>query len=326
MAPSDSAATLVFPRVIAGIDFGPASLAAARWAFSHVARGAHAILSHIATPVEGVDDASDSEASNSSALRSVQRLAPALSGGLGGFAATLRVASARTVVRLGRPSHWLGALASDAEASLVVLGRRSDANRRRIGDPNVIERVTRRTNASVLVVPEGTDIEPRYVVAAVDHSASAERVIAAASAVANARGYAVIILHVLPRPTEAYARVAGSRRRGRRLVATRGDGTDTASISVETVPLHQAPGWMMDLVRRNPSVIDGRIVIAAGDPAHEIISAACAHGGSMIVVGKRGEDESPIGSIGSVARELLTTAPVPVMAVDALTDPTREVA
>jgi nucleotide-binding universal stress UspA family protein len=52
-----------------------------------------------------------------------------------------------------------------------------------------------------------------------------------------------------------------------------------------------------------------------GDPAREIASVALEYGSALVVVGKRGADGAPLGSIGSVARELLTRAPVPVLAV-----------
>jgi nucleotide-binding universal stress UspA family protein len=54
-----------------------------------------------------------------------------------------------------------------------------------------------------------------------------------------------------------------------------------------------------------------------GDPAREIASLALEYGSALVVVGKRGADGVPLGSIGSVARELLTRAPVPVLAVSA---------
>jgi nucleotide-binding universal stress UspA family protein len=37
----------------------------------------------------------------------------------------------------------------------------------------------------------------------------------------------------------------------------------------------------------------------------------------LVVVGMRGADGAPSGSVGSVARELLTRGPLPVLAVNA---------
>lgn len=305
--PPDSAVLPLFPHVVAGIDFGPASLAAARWAFAHIARDAHALLSHVAA---ASDDDRDGDG-DSPLTRSVQELAPALSGGLGGFAATLPVASARSVVRFGRPSHWLRTLADGTEASLIVLGRRSNANRRRVGEPNVIERVTRRTSATVLVVPEGAQPMLRYIVAAIDRSPMGTRVLAIATALSKQFGYGVIVLHVVPPPTGGYARIVGNKRRAH----TPNDGGENRITSPDVLTRH-VPRWLADRARHDPTRDEPHVRIAIGDPAREIMATARDLGAAMVIVGKRGDDDAPIGSVGSVARELLASAPVPVLAVD----------
>ncbi len=307
-----------FPRVMAGIDFGPASLAAARWAFSHVARDAHAVLAHVAASGEdahaGDGDGDDDGASLP--MRPVKELTPALAGGLGGFAATLRVASARTVVRVGRPSYWLSALSSGVEASLVVLGRRSDANRRRLGEPNVIERVTRRTEAAVLVVPEGFHAPPRYILAAIDRGSIGADVVATATALAELYGYTVVVLHVVTPLAGEYARAIGGARRGR--VSSEPVVSDLA---VADAPGRPAPSWLEEFAPLEPTIREHASTIAHGDPARAIMTEAHRLGAAMVVVGKRGEDQSPIGSLGSVARELLASASVPVLAVDSRPEP-----
>src|SRR5690242_1740713 len=92
----------VFSRVVFGVDFGSPSLAAARWAAQHIVPNAEAVVSHVAAPdvVAIPEEGIDEEAA-------ARRLMPALAGGLGGFAATLDAKLVRTIVRIGRPSHWL---------------------------------------------------------------------------------------------------------------------------------------------------------------------------------------------------------------------------
>lgn len=254
-----------FERVVAGIDFSPASLAGCRWALAHVARGADVLFAHV----------------------SLTDAAASLSGGLDGFAATLDVARAHTAVRAGRPSAWLGMLAEEFEASLIVVGRRQDANRKRIGEANVVARLARRTRASVLVVPEGVVTAPSCVVAAIDDGPGSGEVIHRAASLADGMGHALIVLHVLQPMTGAYDRVVSTRR---------DDITMAARAAVESV--------------------HGRLTLAMGDPAREIVAAGAARGGGLLVVGKRGADESPVGSLGSVARELMAKSPLPVLAVD----------
>ena len=202
-----SAETL-FPRILLGIDFGSASLAAARWATTYVASGAHAIVSHV-VPLPAMLPGDDTKTSRAASLR---QMAPALAGGLGGFAATLNAETVRTVVRFGRPSHWLSMIANAADASLSVLGRRGDANRTRIGEPNVIERLARRTSASVLVVPEGTVDAPRHILAAVDESDLAPHVVRVARSLARLHDVPLTVLHVLSPVTGTYDRVIRSAR------------------------------------------------------------------------------------------------------------------
>ncbi len=247
--PTRDAPPHVFARILAAIDFSSASLAATRWATAHVARQSRAVLAHIIAAPRSLRGDGHLDRTE---LRERLAEVPALRGGLGGFAATLELAAARLVVRLGRASHWLSLIAAESEASLLVLGRRVDSNRRGVGEANVLERSARRTNASVLVVPEGATAPPRHVVAAIDHSPISSRVLDVAGAIARLSACDLSVIHV--------------------------DGP--------------------------------------GHPAREIMDAVRDLDAPLIVAGKRGDDGAPVGSIGSVARGLLSRAPVPVLAID----------
>ena len=285
-AATTGVAPVPYPRVIVGIDFSPASLAGCRWALTFVARGVDALFAHV-VPFEHPSCFGSDDAPAPSRLDSLQHIAPALSGGLGGFAATLGIASARTAVRAGRPSVRLGKLAEEFAASLIVVGRRLDANRKRIGEANVVARLTRRARVPVLVVPEGVVAAPRCIVAAIDEGLGSVTVLRAAATVAATLNLPLIALHVLQPATGAYDRVVNARRRT--IAPSAGDAPESAA---------------------------GQLTLAVGDPAREIVAASMAHGGGLLVVGKRGADGSPVGSLGSVARELLAKSPLPVLAID----------
>lgn len=276
-----------FPRVIAAIDFSAASLGAARWGIANVAARAEAIVCHV---VPSVDSSSGHEVGHLEAGRRHGETT-ALLGGLGGFGATLDAASVRSVVRSGRASDWLTELATEWCAELLILGRRSDAIRRGIGEPNVLERSTRRTEASVLVVPQGTTEPPRHIVAAIDRSVVAHRVLAHARALAQQHACELTLVHVVCPTTEAYDRVRRTSR-GRAAAPSRLQAPHVA-MPIEASDLH----------------------LLTGDPAREIILHAEQHAPALIVVGKRGADGAPPESIGSVARELLTRASSPVLAI-----------
>jgi nucleotide-binding universal stress UspA family protein len=300
----------LFSRIVLGVDFGSASLAAARWATTHVAIRAHALLSHVVPIPDHARGCDDEDVACDASLR---QMTPALTGGLGGFAATLDVASARSILRMGSPSRWLSAIANDAQASLVVLGRRADASRVRVGEPNVIERASRRTSASVLVVPEGSMHSPARVLAAVDESAFAPKVLAIARRLALIHEAPLIVLHVLSPAIGAYERVIRTAQhllgRGRRL------RSEERPVAANALPACTAR-WLVEVGHSHVVPGRDRTEIAMGDPAREIAATAAADEGTLIVVGMRGADNAPQGSIGSVARELLTRAPVPVLAVN----------
>jgi nucleotide-binding universal stress UspA family protein len=293
----------IFSRVVFGIDFGSASLAAARWAAQNLVPRADAVLSHVASP----DVLATSEEGLDHQI-AVRRLMPALAGGLGGFAATLDANVVRTVVRIGRPSYWLAAIAGGVEASLIVLGRRADANRKSVGEPNVIERLSRRAPCSVLVVPEGFADAPQSIIAAVDGSRLASRVVRVARRLARAHELPLTLLHVLSPATGSSVR--GTRRVGtgqRPVWVSPGEEPSMASM--------EASAWLDELTRSPDSIARERAEIAVGDAPREIVSTSIASGTSLIVAGMRGADGAVVGSIGSVVRELLTRAPVPVLAV-----------
>lgn len=310
---SPEPANPVFSRVLLAIDFGSASLGAARWATTYVARAADAVLTHV---VPSTDSSLCTDGTPAGKQVSLRRMTPALVGGLGGFAATLGVAGYRSIVRVGPPSRCLAGIASETGSSLVVLGRRSDANRTGIGEPNVIERIARRTTSSVLVIPEGTTSAPDRIVVAVDESDFASHALDIASRLARMHEIPLTVLHVLPPTVGAYDRVIRSTKR-----IAAGARSRVANAQPRTaVPPSLASStarWLVQLGRAHNVLGRDATEVAVGDPVREIARTAIEQGPSLVVVGMRGADEAPRGSVGSVARELITRGPIPVLVVNA---------
>lgn len=308
-APVSSDGRPTFARMLLGIDFGTASLAAARWAVANVAPRSEAILAHVMPHA----DLDGHEEDGTPGVQTLRELRPGIAGGLGGFAATLGASSVRSVLRSGSPSHWLSTIANEAEASLVVLGRRSDANRTRVGEPNVIERVARRTSASVLVVPERTAESVARVVAAVDDSPFAPRVLAAAARLARMHELALSIVHVLSPVMGTYARV------GRPSRGSSSEDADFPAPASHAAPLRlpiRVGRWLVELASAHRALSRDRMEVTIGDPARELTRAAMPNEQTVVVVGMRGADGALLGSVGSVARELLTRGTMPVLAVN----------
>ena len=295
----------LFSSMLLAIDFTPPSLAAARWAVGNIAAGAEPILAHV-IPFAG-------PGAGTPAAENMQAREAALAGSLRGFAATLRggLSAARIVLHVGRASQGLSDAAVETGAPLIVLGRRGNANRRRVGEPNVTERVVRGTGASVLVVPEDVVEPPRHVIAAVDDGPFVAAVLGAASRVAALHGCQLTLVHVLSPVAGAYDRLI---RAAQHLVARgRRHRRPTAPVTPGVLPKQSSPRLIA--MARSAVANGGTLDVSVGDAAREIAAAAASRQSPLLVVGLRGADGAPVGSIGSVARELLARASVPVLAI-----------
>ena len=71
-------------------------------------------------------------------------------------------------------------------------------------------------------------------------------------------------------------------------------------------------GESPEIVRRS------RIEVAVGDAAREVAKVASEVEAPLVVVGMRGSDHAPPGSVGSTARELMTRAPFPVLVANSI--------
>ena len=130
----------------------------------------------------------------------------------------------------------------------------------------------------------------------------------AALCLARARGATLTLLHVLPPSHGSYDRLVRTRRHDAEYAPDAEPLVDSATRDAAYARL----AW---LARAAEPEVACRVSVAVGDAAREIIELARRSGSSVVVVGKRGEDEAPAGSLGSVARELLTRCPSPVIAV-----------
>ncbi|AHG93199.1 UspA domain-containing protein (plasmid) [Gemmatirosa kalamazoonensis] len=281
-------------RIVVGVDFSPASLNAGRWAVRQLAPASTALFTHVVPWPDG-PPSHDGETVRGvrEAERPYRQMRPALLGGLAGFAASLRLARTRSVVRLGRPSAWLATLAESEHADLLVLGRRKDAARHRIGEPNVIERVARRAPCAVLVVPEETTAPVEHVIAAVDASPAAEQVVARALRVARVHRAALTLVHVLSPWTGSYDRLLAPRRDG----VGRAERVPASEVAHRDA-MYARLAW---LARDAGPEVACRVSVPGGDAGREIIDLVRRSGPSVVVVGKRGADADHPGR-GTMAR------------------------
>jgi nucleotide-binding universal stress UspA family protein len=124
---------------------------------------------------------------------------------------------------------------------------------------------------------------------------------------------ALSIVHVLSPVVGTYARAGRPSR-----------ASDTGDANLPAPSPHAAPlrlpirvgRWLVELASAHRALSRDRMEVTIGDPARELARAATPNDQTLVVVGMRGADRAPVGSVGSVARELLTRGTMPVLAVN----------
>jgi nucleotide-binding universal stress UspA family protein len=267
--------------VVIGVDFGSASLAAARWTAHHLVPEAELVLVHVVEVpkvpayLRGLAFAADRVTNRATAMMRVALTA------LGDALGSVRCA---IEVRSGRPAEQLHAVAEEHEADLLVLGRSGKHARgvKQLG--STVERVLRRSAIPVLVAGGALAAAPRRILAAVDEGELARDVLEWARRMAARaepeRSGAVTALHVT---SDALSEYLGAR------------GGDAAAVT-----------WLK--ARVSDCSLDAattEIAVAPGDPRRQILVAADAFDSDLIVVGRRGADGAAGTEIGGVARAAL---------------------
>jgi nucleotide-binding universal stress UspA family protein len=278
-------------RVVVGVDFSPASLAAARWAAHHLVPGAELVLAHVVevpampTYLRGVAHAADRMADRATEMMRIALTA--LADALGSVRCAIEV-------RSGRPAEQLHAVAEEHEADLLVVGRTGRRVRavKQLG--STIERLLRRSATPVMVAGGPLSAAPRRILAAVDEGDLAIDVLEWAGKMASRAqpecSGTVTALHVTSDMLHPY-------------LGTR--GSEAAAVM-----------WLK--TRVSECALDAattEIAVAPGDPRVEILAAADAFESDLIVVGRCGADGGADTGIGGVARAALRPAARAVLVV-----------
>ncbi len=289
-------------RVLVAVDFGTPSLAAARWVARHLTPEAEIVLAHV-LPVP------DAPAFLRGHVRSpasfAREVTPPMRGGLEGLAEALGAARVRTVLRVGVPAEELLDLASLHEVDLIAVGRpRGRGETVRLGR-NLVDRLLRTSPVPVLQAAGPLTSPPSTVLAALDGGIASENVAGAAWAVAEGRGARLTALHVLDDDLRAYVRA---------MEVAAGAAADAQR--AEEALTSTASAWL-DATLHGAGVHESRrsVLVAQGDPGHEILAASRKPGTELIVLGRDGHDARSRHTVGSTTRLVLRGAAVPVLVV-----------
>jgi nucleotide-binding universal stress UspA family protein len=201
-------------------------------------------------------------------------------------------------VELGRPAARLAALAGEEGAQFIVVGSRG---RSRLGAAllgSVSRELVSRAPCPVLVVPPGSNGIRRQncigasspsVVCGIDDSPESGRAAREAAALARRLGDPLVVAHAYQQRRRRPASRIAERRKAR------------ARLEAAAVAL--------------PPTVVARLRLERGDPAGQVRRVAEEERAELIVVGSRARGPAPRPFSGSVASDLASSGPTPVLIV-----------
>ncbi len=308
-------------KILVGVDFSDASLAAARWAARRVAPGGQLFLVHV-LPEPFAPLYLNSYADP--ALNQLAGYTPGLYGALKGFGDALRSDRVRVGVRSGNPAATLARVAEEVKADLLCVGR---GGRRQGGSrfgATTPQRLLAHARVPVLSVPSITDdttarIGAQRIIAAVDARAGGDSILEVAAALASEWGIDLEAVHVVEAETrtQSLARYIGrlSTQNGQRSSADEVRRVGVEALS-ELGLTSLAEEWLKSRLAAVEGGARGHVSVRWGDPGPELVSYAQEHA-ALLVVGRESQ-RSPVvfgGNFpsGSTTRYVLWSAPCPVL-------------
>ena len=307
-------------KIVVGVDFSDASLAAARWAAGRVAPGGQLFLVHV-LPEPFAPLYLHSYADP--ALNQLSTYTPGLYGALKGFGDALRSDRVRVGVRTGNPAATLARVAEDVKADLLCVGR---GGRRQGGSrfgATTPQRLLAHARVPVLIVPSTPDdVVPaggERIIAAIDARAGGDSILEVAAALASKWGFDIEAVHVVEAETrtQSLARYIG------RLSARNGQRSSTDEVRrvglealTELGLTSLAEEWLRSKLAEVEGGARAHVSVRWGDPGPELVSYAQEHA-ALLVVGRESQ-RSPVvfaGNFpsGSTTRYVLWSAPCPVL-------------
>ncbi len=290
-------------RVVVGVDFSPASIAAAKWAAQHIVESAELILVYSAfapqaprflrgrypslEPVlEIARDGADRK------LRELAKLLPCR-----------RVRIEATV---GSPAEQIATIARDSRADLIIVGAHGERPGlwSRIG--STAERLITRSPVPVLLATAVRDVRPRRVLVALDDADVTPAVLSWAQFLGARFDARVTAVHVISSAILSHVLSVEAATSNNQIF-------DEARISEEFG--EQADRWMETLLKTGLDRSRVSSEVLFGDAGQEIVAAAKRIEADLIIMGSRGAGSVARSVLGSVAAEVLRGATCPVLVI-----------
>ncbi|HJP59087.1 MAG TPA: universal stress protein [Gemmatimonadaceae bacterium] len=310
-----------FRKIVVGIDFSEASLAAARWVADHLAPDAELLLVHVVSlprpPIYLHDQIG-------ATIDQRSTLAPRLYAALSAFAELLGPDRIRVGIRTGVAWSSLARVANEVRADLICVGRGNKRKGSSRFGGTTPQRLLAVAGVPVMVIPQGVATKPDRIIAGLSGRPGGEDVLPVAEKLALAWQASLEAIHVIEADVRRALLTSPKVVPASRLFpSTRlADGRTIGIDALDEVDLRErAIAWLTSTFPAVSSTVPYEGHIRMGDAGQELIATARNESGpAVIVMGRLGERVSalPIQAqyrCGSTTRMVLWAAPCPVLVV-----------
>ncbi|MEO8579505.1 MAG: universal stress protein [Gemmatimonadales bacterium] len=306
-----------FQKIVVGIDYSEASLAAAQWATRKLAPTGQLLLVHVLPePFAPVY----LRMHIAPTLDQLATLTPGLYGALRGFGDVLRDSRVRVGIRTGNPAATLARVAEEVNADMLCVGR---GHRRQGGSrfgATTPQRLLAHARIPVLVMPASFDETRTRIVAALDARAGGESVLQIAASLALDWGTGLDAVHVVEaearrHPLSRYLVRLARQRNKQPLLIDSARRVGIAALGDPDLTL-MAEAWLKSGLSAVDEAVRSEAVVRWGDPGPELVAHA-QQNAALLVIGRE-SNRSPLVSAanfpsGSTTRYVVWSAPCPVL-------------
>ena len=292
-----------FQKVVVGMDFSDAAIAAAKWTGQWFAHEADLVFVHAIEVPHRPIFATDAMPSGDVIKDAVLDFATSR------IDEVARSVSGRPIqreFRVGKPADVIHQVVFDVGADLVVIGPHGMRPHTAGLLGSVADRIVRLSPVSVLVATNPRQRPPTRILAAVDDSRITPTVLAQVRSLAETFDARVTLLHTWS--DGVYSHVAS-------MSYATARNEDDARREIREEITNEATRWLETLARTGLSAEHVDVIVTHGDAGDETLAAAERIDPDLIVLGRRGSGLVAAALLGSTLGTVVRGARRPVLVV-----------
>lgn len=290
-------------RILVGLDFGAASIAAARWARNWFAPRAELILTHVIEPPKRPHFAHDALPPEEVLESAAREYAASRMHEINSFLAPEAI---RTEIRVGKPYEQLAALAVELDADLVVIGPHGGRPHTSKFLGTTAERIVRCSPVPILVASKPPSAAPRRILVPVDDAEITDQIIEAARQLATRFRAEVTLLHVWS--NAVYSHVAS-------MSYAHAHSDAEAEQEIDAELISTTKHWLTHIAKAGAGDEHISAVVTYGKPGDATITMADKMYADLIVLGRNSTGVLAPAFLGSTIGTVLHDARCPVLVV-----------